>query len=110
MQLDWIISFPDKPLKNLFQNVPVILYHCSLKTGSLLESLEIILLDVAIRVSAGHLVILLPCLGDLGLPWAFGGGVSERYPLMGIGPVGPDLEKDSYCGQHSRAAEGQISS
>lgn len=24
---------------------------------------------------------------------------------MRIGPVGPDLEKDSYCGQHSSAAE-----
>lgn len=75
MQLDWIISFPDKPLKNLFQNVPVILYHCGLKTGSLLESLEIILLDVAVRVSAGGLVILLPWLGDLGFPWALGGSL-----------------------------------
>lgn len=36
------------------------------------------------------------------LAWGFG-GPPEGNPLMA---VGPDLEKDSYCGQHSWAAEG----
>lgn len=73
MQLDWIISFPDIPLKNLFQNVPVILYHCNLKTGSLLESLEIILLDVGVRVSAGGSSCITTMVGRSVLAPGFGG-------------------------------------
>ena len=43
MWLDGRISFPDVLLKNSFQNVQVIISHCTLKLESLLRSLEIVL-------------------------------------------------------------------